>query len=74
MQQSYNPIFHKDNTITYWDDSRGWFHRKHPSMIPRKIIETWRAQDRKKWGLAMLGRGFVKKNNVWQPAHELKEV
>lgn len=74
MSTDYNPVFHKDNSITYWDDSRGWFHRVHPCKIPKRIIENWRASDRKKWAKAMLSRGFVKKNNVWMPAHEIKEA
>lgn len=74
LTPNYNPTFHKDGSITYWCDSYGWFHRKHPATIPKKIMESWRAKDRKQWALAMLKRGFVKKNNVWQPAHEMKQI
>jgi hypothetical protein len=70
---NYNPTFHKDGTITYWVDSYGWFHRKHPSTVPPKVIADWRAQDRKKWALAMIARGFVKRSGKWVPAHPLSQ-
>lgn len=74
MSTNYNPVFHKDGSITYWDDSRGWFHRVHPSRVNPRIMKDWRAQDRKKWVLAMLQRGFVKKSGRWVPVHEIKNV
>jgi len=74
MSHNYYPTFHKDNSITYWVESYGWFHRKHPAQIPTKVIAEWRAQDRKKWALAMIARGFVRKGNKWIPQHEIKNV
>lgn len=71
---SHNPTFHHDGSITYWDDSRGWFHRVHPSKVNPRIMKTWRAQDRKKWALAMVKRGFIKQGGKWIPAHEIKKV
>ena len=72
MTTSYNPVFHKDGTVTYWLDSYGWFHRVHPANVKTKAMKEWRAKDRKKWGAAMLMRGFVKKSGKWVPAHEMK--
>ena len=68
------PVFHQDGTITYWLDSYGWFHRAHPVNVSKNAMETWRAQDRKKWTTAMLKRGFIQKGGVWQPAHNMKVV
>lgn len=74
MSHNYNPVFHRDGSITYWKDSYGWIHRVHPSKIHVKTIAQWRTQDRKKWALAMLKRGFVKRNNVWVPQHSAGEA
>lgn len=70
----YNPTFHKDGSITYWLDSKGWIHRVHPAKVSKAAIEQWRVSDRKKWALAMLKRGFIKRNNTWVPQHEAREV
>lgn len=74
MSYTYNPTFHQDGSITYWLDSYGWFHRVHPRKIGKKVLQEWRAKDRKSWEKSMTKRGFVKRNNVWVPYHELKET
>ena len=74
MSYNHNPTFHQDGTITYWVDSYGWFHRRHPCNVPKNVVAQWRAQDRRKWAAAMIKRGFIQKGGVWQPAHEMKEV
>jgi hypothetical protein len=68
---SYNPIFHHDGSITYWVNFYGWFHRVHPAKISAKDVASWRAKDRRKWGDAMLKRGFIRKGGKWIPAHNI---
>lgn len=45
----YNPIFHKDGTVTYWLDSYGWFHRKHKLTIPGAVVAKWSKKYRDKF-------------------------
>ena len=74
MATNYHPKFHKDGTVTYWFDSYGWFHRVHPANVKTKAMKTWRGQDRRKWGRAMLMRGFVEKGCKWVPVHKIESV
>ena len=70
----YNPIFHNDNSITYWLESFGWVHRAHPSNVSSKTLHNWRAQDVRKWKAAMLKRGFIQRDGKWIPEHKLTET
>ncbi len=65
MSHTYNPKFHADNNITYWDQSRGWIHRVHPLNVSHKIKATWRESDQKKWNRCMELRGYVKIGKEW---------
>ena len=40
-KRDYTPTFHKDGTVTYWDDRYGWRHRVHPVLVKGAIVCRW---------------------------------
>ncbi len=44
-RRDYQPIFHKDGTISYWYEGHGWQYRKYPSMIPHVHRLHWKPRN-----------------------------
>lgn len=61
----YDPKFHQDGTITYWDDSRGWFHRVHPLKVPSRMRLHWPVKFRSKWVAQMEKLEYVFIRGEW---------
>jgi len=68
------PTFHNDGSITYFDPSKGWKYRVHPSFVPSYIIRLWPNEYYSKWEKAMYNRGFIHTNLGWRPAHPPRTV
>lgn len=66
------PIFHRDNSVSYFWPAYGWNMKIHPAQIQTMVISTWSKIDRERWAKAMLRRGFIKRGGQWVPAHEIK--
>lgn len=64
----HSPTFHKDGSITYWMESRGWIYRVHPSKVARRALGTFTDLEMRKWQRAMFQRGFVNAGGQWIPA------
>lgn len=69
----HSPTFHKDGSITYWMESRGWIYRVHPSKVTRRALGTFTDLEIRKWQRAMIQRGFIYRHNVWIPANHFNE-
>lgn len=63
--RNYNPIFHGDDTITYWRDSYGWFHRVHPVNVPRTVRNTWSEKNKARWLGVMKKLGYTDISGSW---------
>lgn len=64
-RRDYRPIFHHDNTVTYWHDSYGWFHRAHPLNVPASVRGRWERKDRERWLGAMKLLGYECIAGTW---------
>ena len=64
-RRDYNPIFHDNDTITFWYESYGWFHRVHPIKVPVKVRNTWSPKNKGRWLALMKKLGYENIAGSW---------